>query len=279
MTIEQQVAEGGAVLSPGETLVSGYRVVEHLHRSRDYDVYDVWSAERACSCVAKVVRPDQMQDPQRRRALLREGQLLLGLTHPHIVRAYQVIAQPNPVLVLETLTGETVAAIIESGQRLPLDEVAFLGLHLCSAMHYLHRQGVLHLDLKPDNIVSACGLAKVIDFSLARPPGQAGKGRGTPLYMAPEQVRGEALSEATDVWGIGAVLYEALTGRPPFPLTELEDEDGPERFPQVEGRAEALRVHRRVPAALAKAIDGCLEPDLAQRPSLEELARTLNAWT
>jgi serine/threonine protein kinase len=181
--------------------------------------------------------------------LIREGRLLQRLTHPHIVRAYELIEQPDSVLVLESLNGDTLGYIIEEERRLPLKDVVYLGLQLCSAMQYLHRQGFLHLDLKPDNIISCCNLAKVIDFNIAQPPGRAYKASGTLIYMAPEQARGEELTPATDSWGIGSVLYEALTGRPPFagPDDDADEEEGPERFSQLKGRASALRNHRRVP--------------------------------
>src|SRR5439155_1630685 len=88
------------------------------------------------------------------------------------------------------------------------------GIHVCSAMHYLHRRaGFLHLDLKPSNIVCEQGHAKVIDFSIARRPGRGHKGAGTRQYLAPEQARGDLVTAATDVWGIGVVLFEVATGR------------------------------------------------------------------
>src|SRR4051794_285763 len=90
-------------------------------------------------------------------------------------------------------------------------------MHLCSALHYLHSQGYLHIDVKPSNVIAYNGSAKLLDLSIARPPGRAKRGVGTRQYMAPEQVRGATLTEATDVWGVGATLYEAATGAMPFP--------------------------------------------------------------
>ena len=257
-------------LDAGELLSPGYEVARHLNRSRVLDVYEVWSEERACRCVAKVLRPDRADDRKRRSRLLKEGRILKRLTHPHIVRAYEVLEKPSLIVILETLTGDTLEYLIavHSRRRLPLSDVAFLGIHLCSAAHYLHRQGLLHLDLKPSNIISDCGLAKVIDLSIARPPGRGRRGVGTRQYMAPEQVRGGILSEATDVWGIGAMLFEAATGRRPF--------EAERRYQQLERRADSVRSHRRVPAAFAKAVDSCLEPEPTQRPTVDELAEILN---
>jgi serine/threonine protein kinase len=259
-------------LGRGELIAPGYRVLTHLSRGRILDVYDVWSEERACRCVAKVLRPDHIENRKARGGLLQEGRILKRLTHLHIVRAYEVLEEPQPIVILETLTGSTLKYLIavHRRRRLPLSSVVVLGLHLCSAIHYLHRQGLLHLDLKPSNIVSNLGLAKVLDLSIARPPGRGRKGMGTRQYMAPEQARGGLLSEATDVWGIGAVLFHAATGQSPF-----EAEDG-RKYQQLERRADPVRAHRRVPAAFATAVDRCLDPEPARRPAIGELAKLLN---
>jgi serine/threonine protein kinase len=248
----------------------GYGVLAHLHRSFVLDVYDVWSEERACRCVAKLLRPDRVGDREERGRLLQEGRLLVQLSHPHIVRAYELVERPQPILILETLTGATLARLIAERGRLPLADLALLGLHLGSAMHYLHRRGFLHLDLKPSNIICDGGLARVIDLSIARPPGAGRPELGTTKYMAPEQARGDVLGPATDAWGIGAVLFEAATGRPPFRAYRAKG-----RYAQLEGRAEQVRSHRRLPAALANAIDACLEPAPARRPTVDDLLRIM----
>jgi serine/threonine protein kinase len=248
----------------------GYEVLEHLSRGRTLDVYDVWSEERQCRCVAKALRPDRVGERGPRRRLRLEGRLLLAIAHPHIVRAYELIDHPDPVLILETLEGETLEHMIERRRRrLPLVELAFLGLHLCSALHYLHTRGVLHLDLKPSNVVADAGLAKVIDLSIARRPGRIGRGVGTRQYLSPEQARGGRTSPATDVWGIGAVLFEAATGVRPFQGFE----NG--RYQQLERRADPVGSHRRLPAAFAELVGGCLDPAPAGRPALDELAAAL----
>jgi serine/threonine protein kinase len=271
-------AEGPPPLPKNSEAAPGYRVISHLHRSNHYDVYDVFSEERACRCVAKVPIPREGNGRAVRR-LLREGALLRRLAHPHIVRAYEVLREPRPAVILETLTGETLSYLIDTApRRLPLREAACLGIHLCSAVHYLHRHGILHLDLKPSNIVSERGFAKILDLSIARAPGRARRGGGTLQYMAPEQVRGGGLlSPATDVWGIGAVLFEALTGEMPF-NREVEGEEEPETYEQLERRAEPVRSHRRVPASLARLVERCLEPDPAERPTVLELMRGLEPF-
>ncbi|GAB3169399.1 serine/threonine-protein kinase [Streptomyces incanus] len=282
-------------LTPGTRPVPGYEVLAHLARTGWLDVYDVWSEERDCRCVIKAVRPDCRDQEQLRDQLLREGRWLGAFTHPNLVRAYETFESPVPLVVLETLTGETLSHLVHRLRRRPsAADVALLGVQLCSAIHYLHGQGLLHLDLKPSNVVVDCGHAKVLDLSIARPPGPAPAGVGTFCYLAPEQARGGPLSAAADMWGIGITLYEVAAGDMPFgrgdsrevsPRGEKGDEpcDGSvtggrdDRYPQLEGAAPPIGSRRRLPGGLAAAIDGCLRTDPSSRPSVAELAAALDA--
>jgi serine/threonine protein kinase len=259
------------LLREGESLSPGYEVLAHLSRGQSLDVYDTWSVDRDCRCIAKVVRPDR-REPRVRRRLTREGELLLDLTHPHIVRAYELRRRPMTALILETIAGERVDHMIETGPgRLAIADVAHLGLQICSAIGYLHQHGYLHLDLKPANVIVESGQACVIDLSLARRPGPVPRGMGTPPYLSPEQARGDRAAAATDVWGIGATLYEAATGTRPFPDARSKV------YPQRERRAVTVAKSRRAPASFTRVIDACLSPEPADRPSVSELADELDA--
>jgi serine/threonine protein kinase len=257
-------------LRPGAELAPGLSVVRHLVRSRTFDVYDAWSAARRSRVVAKTLRPASREDGDGARRLLREGRLLRELAHPHLVRAYDVLPGPPPVVVLETLSGETLAHLIERRtRRLGTAELAILGLHLASAVGYLHGHGWLHLDLKPSNVVAEAGRAKIIDLSVTRRAGRAPAGTGTWCYLAPEQARGDALTEAADVWGIGATLWEAATGRLCFGHDDAEE--AAFEHPQLERAAEPVSRYRRLPSELSRAIDLCLQPEPARRPTIERL--------
>jgi serine/threonine protein kinase len=258
-------------LVEGERLAPAYSILRHLARGKALDVYDVWSDDRYALCVAKTVRPDRLGDRGARRRLRREGRLLLQLTHPHIVRAYELIERPHPVLVLEALTGATLDFLLATrARRFPAVDIAYLGLQLASAMRYVHTFGVVHLDLKPANIISEGGVTKVIDFSVARPQGKARAGVGTRQYLSPEQARGGVLGPPADVWGIGAVLYATATGRRPFYGLDQDTS-----YPQLDERAAPVAAHRRLPAALSSAIDACLEPESSDRPTTAELSAEL----
>jgi len=252
----------------GRQLAPGYEVIAHLARSNVFDVYDVWSHRRACRCVVKLLRPDRRRDARAARALEREGRLLTRLTHPHIVRGYETLSEPLPAIVMETLRGETVGHLVERrARRLGAAELGHLGVHLCSAVAYLHGEGVLHLDLKPSNVIAEAGRAKIIDLSLARPPGRMPPGIGTWCYMAPEQARGGEVGAPADVWGIAGVLYEAATGLAPFGDEDDEDVE----FPSLARPAHPVDRRRRLPRGLAGAIDAALAADSAARPSVAEL--------
>ena len=305
--MKERFFEGDVDFPPlpvGAALAPGYTILAHLHQSNNFDVYDVFSEERACRCIAKTPRQDLLGSERVADRLLREGSLLGDLTHPHLARLYEVVEGPPVVLVLETLTGETLAHLIDTSyRRLPIKEVAHLGLHLCSAVHYLHNRGILHLDLKPSNIVSERGLAKILDLSIAHPPGPTRAGAGTTQYMAPEQITGGEVDAATDIWGIGAVLSEVATAEVPFNAEYEEtgydetgtDETGtdewtstsgtgtgvddPEDYEQLTRRADPVRAHRRVPAAFNDIVARCLDPDPRARPTVTELTNTLRTLT
>jgi serine/threonine protein kinase len=316
----------GPPLPPGTRPAPGYEILWHLARTGWLDLYDAWSEERACRCVVKVVRPDRRGHKETAERLLREGRWLREFSHPHLVRAYETVKTPEPLVVLETLGGETLSHLIQRLKRRPAaTDVALLGVQLCSAVHYLHGRGLLHLDLKPSNVVVECGRAKVLDLSVARPPGPAPPGVGTFCYLAPEQARGGRLTTAADVWGIGVTLYEVACGDVPFDRGETvhdsetghdtardtapdgegegadgpaEEDEGAERpeetgepeaarqpqeagqagdlwYPQLEAPAPPITSRRRLPRALAAAIDGCLRPDPADRPAVPDLAAAL----
>ncbi|MER5184133.1 serine/threonine-protein kinase [Streptomyces sp. NPDC002896] len=290
------MTHGGAaladILAPGTSPAPGYEILTHLARTGWLDLYDTWSEERHCRCVIKMVRPDRRYEAPLHRRLVQEGRWLRAFTHPHLVRAYEVVESPEPLVVLETLTGETLSHLIHRLRRRPAArDVALLGVQLCSAIHYLHGQGLLHLDLKPSNVVVDCGHAKVLDLSVARPPGVAPPGVGTYCYLAPEQARGGPLSAAADVWGIGITLYEVATGDVPFDIGETVEGTGDggsvtpdgdtsgcdDWYPQLEGRPPPIASRRRLPDDLALAIDSCLSPDPAARPTVREVAAAFDA--
>lgn len=242
--------------------LAGCRIVEHLARGDCLDVYSVWSAERDCLCIAKALRPDRLQDHAGAARLLAEGRLLQRLTHPGLVRGYETRVQPWPVIIMETLAGQTMSHLMDHrGQGLAASDLAELGRQLVAVIGYLHRHDRLHLDLKTSNLVLEAGRLRVLDLSHARRPGRCPAGFGTDEYMAPEQWDGGQVSAATDVFGIGGVLYRSATRRRPYG----DRRAGIERRP--------LRRHR-----LGGLIAACLAPDPADRPDLAAIRAELDHY-
>ena len=135
-------------------------------------------------------------------------------------------------------------------------------MQLCSVVGYLHRQGWLHLDLKPTNVIVDGGIVKLFDLSLVRRPGPGKVRYGTPGYLSPEQVAGEAFSEATDAFGLACVLFAAATRQAPGCSAPRGGGSPPP--PRV-------RTLRRLPGPLAEAIDAGLAEDPAARPTVRDL--------
>jgi len=301
--VRENKLERGPALQPGELIAPGYEVIDHLRRGKRLDVYDVWSLERSCRCIAKTITPDRLDEDRARVKLTGEAELLLKLAHPNIVRAYELVESSAgvPVLILETLTGRTVSHLIDEFEDgMDLRDVIWLGIHLCSAVAYLHKHGCLHLDVKPDNVISEGGRARLIDLSISGWEGPSSAGAGTYDYLAPEQARGEVVSASTDVWGIGVTLFEALTGTVPFEPDDEEDDGSededrdsadysdsseytdasndfdPSVYPQATERAPSVALRRDdLPASIAQVIDACLEPVPSDRPRVEEVALRL----
>ncbi|WP_133150706.1 serine/threonine-protein kinase, partial [Frankia canadensis] len=160
---------------------------------------------------------------------LAEARVLAGLDHPHIVGIYDYVESADLcLLVMERLAGGSARTLAANG--LTVATVAAVGLAACAALRCAHDGGILHRDVKPDNMLfTADGLLKVTDFGIAKLVGASGAAPstfvGTPVYMAPEQFDGRPLGPACDLYALGVVLYELLSGRPPFarslPMTQL----------------------------------------------------------
>ncbi len=265
---------------PGSALAPGYVVVAHLQRGRRLDVYEVWSEERYCRCIAKTLRPDRADDRRGLAQLRLEGRLLSRLAHPHLVRAYETTTtteQPRPAVILESVAGRTLDEVIAEQARLPPRDVTQLGWQLCSVLHYLHESGWLHLDVKPSNVIASERGAMLIDLSLAVRVGRRSSG-GTFDYRSPEQARRVPLTEAADVWGLGGTMYAVLSGVAPYEEWAYDFEDDRPRYPQLDSRPLPLAQRGRFPRRLRDLVDACLELDPAARPTILEVAAALEAF-
>ena len=214
-------------LSPGTTF-GPYQVTGQLGAGGMGVVYRAHDSRLERDVAIKVLPADALRDESARARFRREALALAKLNHPNIATLFDVGEQDDvSYLVMECVAGESLAAMLERGP-LPIRDVLTLGGEIAGALDEAHGQGIIHRDLKPANVmVTPKGHAKVLDFGLAKliAPSMPGGGLsqaetigvvGTLFYMSPEQANGEAIDGRTDVWSLGVLLYEALTGSPPF---------------------------------------------------------------
>ncbi|HET7807664.1 MAG TPA: protein kinase [Gaiellaceae bacterium] len=209
-----------------------------------------------------------------RRRFLREARVAARLSHPNVVAVYDAGETEDglPYIVMEYVDGAT----LEGRGPLPPAEAVGLALQACHGLAHAHEHGLVHRDVKPHNLLlRSDGTLKVADFGIARAAEataltQVGTVLGTAAYLAPEQAAGEAVTPATDVYALGAVLYELLTGRPPYEPTSLADLAERPEIPPVSELAP--QVSRGVEDAVMRAL--ARNPDYRQS-SAAELAREL----
>jgi hypothetical protein len=226
-----------------------------------------------------------LESEEARAALLREGRVQASVRHPNLVGVTDVIGGEVPALVLEYVTGPTLAAwLARSQDALPLSTAVKLFRSVVDGVHALHRAGLIHGDLKPANILLAPTpdgwQPKITDFGLARLCAGGGDSTaaleraptaGTGGYMSPEQVVGDRVDHRADLFALGCVLYEMLTGRPPFP--------GDDPIAQARATVAGLPAGAllAVPEALRSVVGGLLERDPERRtPSCEVLSEQLD---
>lgn len=268
------------LVGAGDEIVPGIRAERKLGGGERYEAYLGWHEKLFAPVVVKVVRPDLVGDSATLRGLRREVEMLQRLAHPVIVRAFDAdMEAPRPHVVLEHLDGPRLSSLLRRFGPLSLDQLLPLGLELCSALHYLSAEGVVHLDVKPSNVIMGAP-PRLIDLSIARSVDDAARlthVTGTDAYLAPEQAdppRSGTPGTAADIFGLGVTLYEGLTGVRPFRDGSRDREAPPaEVWPQLVEAPAPLP--RRIPGPVADPILACLDPDPRSRPTAAELAGLL----
>jgi len=260
------MTEAAAKLQVGKRLGSDLTVLGIVDDHGDEPVYLVWHHKSWCPMLCKVL--------QSREAAQREADILLALAHPNIVRCFGV--NGSTYLLMEYLEGPSLYQLVKSRPKhqLGVNDALRLAIYVGAALSHVHDGGLLHLDVKPANIVVVNGRPVLCDFGVARwqaasrPTGV----RGTEGYVAPEECLLSEITPAADVFGLGVTLYELLTGHMPFP----KKADG-EPYPQISRPASSVREHRAtVPVRLEKLVLSCLSRDPKARPTLPTLLPSLH---
>lgn len=266
---------------PG-TRIDDITIAYRIARGMSGDVFAVWHHGLLTPLVCKRLRPSDQKHAAHRRRLRIEGQVLSGVAHPGIVRLVdQRQATALPYLLLEHVGTRTLRDVLKTQGPFEIGEGVRIVQHVAAAVAHVHARGFLHRDLKPSNVVLRDGRPVLLDFGVAwrlaprrRPPDRS----GTPQYLAPEQITRGPLTAATDVWGLGVMLVELLTGERPFAAgPQTSEAPLSARYPQL---AEFPRFARALPDDLARVIAQCLQRKSRARPqSAVALARALDPFT
>jgi len=210
-------------LSPGQRL-DQYEIVDVIARSGMATIFRSTDLESGQTVVLKVPHLQYESDMVFHERFLREEQIGQRLDHPGVIKVLRPRQKSRMYLVMEYVEGELLSERLKRERRLPIQDALALALQVADVLVYLHEHSVVHRDLKPENIMLlADGNLKLMDFGIAldttlRKMTWAGLSQtmGTPDYMAPEQVKGLRGDGRTDIYSLGAILYEALTGEVPF---------------------------------------------------------------
>jgi len=305
LTVYQKVepAQMGHEPEIGQTLDERYQITDQISRSGMASIFKAIDAKTGRVIALKVPFMQFESDPGFYSRFQREQQIGQTLNHPYILRLEEPPEnQSRPYLVMEYLEGQTLGHVMRSIRPMPVNDALRIASRVCEALHYMHKHEVVHRDLKPENImICNDGSIRIMDFGIAKYEGMRRltfggftPAMGTPDYMAPEQVKGKRGDARTDIYSLGAILYEMVTGAVPFeganPFLIMNArlsgdpvaprQRNPEISPQVEEiilHAMARNPHDRYQTAIAMK-DELDHPDQVQVTGRAERLQAPKAW-
>ncbi len=268
-TIEMPRAANPGGYRAGDLLWGRYRIVQHIGHGGFSEVYRGVDETSGDAVALKFLSANRSGEQFISR-MKRELRLARDLTHPNIVRAYDLVEKDGVVcLVLEFVEGRTLKDVIVEDGAMSIERAFFTLSGLCSAVAAVHASGIVHRDLKPQNVIlTPQGDVKLLDFGLAKTPESTGLTAtgailGTPDYMSPEQVEGKIADERSDVYSLGVIGYELMVGKPPH------SGDTPIAIALQHVRSRVPDVRKSVshtPAEFALLVKEMTEPKPANRP-------------
>jgi serine/threonine-protein kinase len=265
------LSEVMTMLEAGSTL-DHYRLDAVVGRGGMSTLYRATDLRTGRQVAVKLPHPEMEADPVLLERFRREEEIGQQLDHPSVVKTYDGEERSRRYMVIEWVEGRLLRAILSEKHRLPVERAVHFALEICSALDTMHKHGVVHRDLKPENVmVDAEDHIKLIDFGIALKEdarrithATITPALGTPDYISPEQVKGQHGDQRSDIYALGAMLYEMLTGQPPFtgsnPLAVMN-----ERL--LIDPAPARELNPEIPLALEEILFRALERDPRHRYS------------
>jgi serine/threonine protein kinase len=267
-----------------ERVVGSYRLVREIGRGGMGTVYEARHIVLPRRVALKVMHAELRRQPGMATRVVQEAAILEEVRHPGIVRVFDcnLLRDHRPWIAMELVEGETLANRVLHEGCLQPSEVATLLAEVADVLAAVHARGVIHRDLKPDNLILTPTdrefPLRVIDWGVARlgPLGRLtldGLTPGTPIYMSPEQATGRNIAAPCDIYSLGVIAYEALTGRPPFDGRTLAEVVSM----HLTSEPAPLHEHRRAPAELCELVHRMLEKDPSVRPGAIEVRQLARA--
>ena len=273
MTLETPREE----LASGSTFAGRYQIIEELGRGGMGHVYKAYDKEIHAKVALKLIKPEVAADPGTIERFRNELRTARDVSHKHICRTYDLGREGGlHYITMEYVPGEDLKAMIRMSGRLGTGTAVAVARQVCEGLAEAHRRGIVHRDLKPSNImIDREGQVRILDFGIARSArarGVTGAGFvvGTPEYMSPEQVEGREVDARSDLYSLGIVLYEMLTGRVPF-AGDTPFSVGVKQRSEKPG--DPRQLNPDIPDDLSRLVLKCLEKDPERRyGSAEEVA-------
>lgn len=281
-------------LKPGEIFWNNYRVINIVGRGGVSTVYKAENVNTKEIVAIKVLHTQKVHDEELVRRFVREAQNTMQLEEPHVVRIIEwgIDKLERPFMIMEFLSGETLSKRIERSRGLSFHKSVDIMEQVCSAIAEAHSKGIIHRDLKPENIMltTAAGredFVKVFDFGIAKkePKDESDEGQvaltksgailGTPQYMSPEQLRGKKADARSDIYALGIIMYEMITGRPPF-YSKNTAEIVVGHLNVVPDSPSRVRIDMGIPDQLSDAVLRALSKNPWERPTtVQEFRQSL----